>query len=49
MNQRIFYFMAAVTTCSDFGAQKAESVTVSTVSPTICQEVMEPDALILVF
>ena len=29
--------MAAVTICSDFGAQKKKSVTVSTVSPSICQ------------
>ena len=40
--------MAAVTICSDFGA-KIKSVTVSTVSPSICHEVMGPDAMILVF
>ena len=40
--------MAAITICSDFGAQK-KSVTVSIVSPFICQEVMELDAKILVF
>ena len=28
---------------------KIKSVTVSTVSPSICHEVMEPDAMILVF
>ena len=33
--------MAAVTICSDFGAQK-KSVTVSTVSPSICHVVMSP-------
>ena len=38
--------MAAVTICSDFGAQKIKS---ATVSPSICHEVMGPDALILVF
>ena len=38
-----FNFMAAVTICSDFGAQK-KSDTVSTVSPSICH-----DAIILVF
>ena len=38
-------FMAAVTICSDFGAQ----VSVSIVSPSICHEVMGPDAMILVF
>ena len=42
--------MAAVTICNDFGAlpppQKIKSLTVST---SICHEVMEPDAMILVF
>ena len=42
-------FMAAVTICSDFGAPKIESVTVSTISPSICHEVMGPDAMNLVF
>ena len=42
-------FMAAVTICSDFGAQKIKSVTISIVSPSICHEVMGPDAMILVF
>ena len=41
--------MAAVTICSDFGAQKIKSATVSTVSPSICHEVMGPDAMIFVF
>ena len=36
--------MAAVTICSDFGAQ--DSVTVSIFS-SICHEVMGPDAMIL--
>ena len=40
-------FMAAVTICSDFGAQENKSLTV--VSPSICHEVMGPDAMILVF
>ena len=44
-----FNFMAAITICSDFGAQKIKSVTVSIVSPSICHEVMGPDAIILVF
>ena len=39
-----FNFMAAVTFCSDFGARKIKSVTVSTVSPSICHEMMGPDA-----
>ena len=37
--------MAAVTICSDFGAPKIKSVAVSLVSPSICHEVMEPDAM----
>ena len=41
--------MAAVTMCSDFGAKKIKSVTVSIVSPSICHKVMGPDAIILVF
>ena len=43
--------MAAVTTCSDFGAPPQNKVShcVSTVSPPICHEVMGPDAKILVF
>ena len=41
--------MASVTICSDFGAQKIKSVTVYIVSPSICQEVMRLDAMILVF
>ena len=44
-----FYFMAAVTICSDSGAQETKSATVSTISPSICHEVMGPDAMILVF
>ena len=40
--------MAAVTICSDFGAQK-KSIIVSSVSPSICHEVMGPDAMILSF
>ena len=43
-------FMAAVTTCSDFGAPKnIKSNTVSTVSPSISHEVMGPDVMIFVF
>ena len=41
--------MAAVTICSDFGAPKIKSDTVSTVSPSISHEVMGPDATIFVF
>ena len=43
-----FNFMVAVTICSDFGAQKIESFTVSIVSPFISHEMMGPDAMILV-
>ena len=43
-------FMAAVTICGDFRApQKIKSVIVSIASPSICHEVMELDAMILVF
>ena len=41
--------MAAVTICSDFGAPQNKSVTFSIVSPSICHEVIGPDAVILVF
>ena len=39
--------MAAIIICSDFGAKKIKSDTVSTVSPSIYHEVMGPDAMIL--
>ena len=42
--------MAEVTVCSDFGAQENKVCqTISIVSPSVFQEVMEPDAMILVF
>ena len=41
--------MAAITICSDFGAPPKKSITISTVSPSICHKVMGPDAMILVF
>ena len=42
--------MAAITICSDFGGPpKIKLATGSTVSPSICHEVMGPDALILIF
>ena len=44
-----FNAMAAVTKCSDFGAQKMKSVTLSIVSLSSCCEVMGLDATILVF
>ena len=45
-NKRLFNFMAAITICSVFGAQGYK---VFTVSPSICHEVMELDAMIFVF
>ena len=42
-------FMAAVTIHSDFGARKIKSVTILVFSPSICLEVMGPDAMILFF
>ena len=44
-----FNFMAAVTICSDFGTPNIKSVTVSIVSPSVCHEVIGPDAMILIF
>ena len=44
--QASFNFMAAVTICSDFGAQKSK---VCHCFPSICHEVLGPDAMILVF
>ena len=41
--------MAAVTICSDFGAQKIKSDTVSTVSSSISHEEMGPDAMTFIF
>jgi len=41
--------MDAITICSDLGTQEIKSITVSIVSPTICHEVMGPDAMILVY
>ena len=41
--------MAAVTICSDLGAQKIQFVTVSIVSPPIGHEMIGLDAMILVF
>ena len=39
--------MAAINICSYFGAPKIKSATVSTVSPSICHEVVGPDAILL--
>ena len=49
-SKRFFNFMHAITICSDFRTpQKIKSVTVSTIFPSICHEVMRHDAMILVF
>ena len=42
-------FMAAITICNDYGAQKIKSDTVSTLSPSISHGVMGLDAMIFVF
>ena len=44
-----FNFMAAVIICMILEPKKVKSLTVSIVSPSICYEVMGPDAMILVF
>ena len=44
-----FIFLAAATICSDFGAPKIKSLTVSIASPSICHEVMGQDAIIISF
>ena len=44
-----FNFMATVTICSDLEPKNIKSLTVSVISPSICHEVMGPDAMILVF
>ena len=42
-------FMAAVPICSDFGAQENKVYHCFHFFPHICQEVMGPDTMILVF
>ena len=44
-----FNFMDAVTSAVILEPKKIKSVTVSIVSPSICHEVMESDAMIFVF
>ena len=48
LRSKCLNFMAAVTICSDFGAQE-NKVSVSLVSPSICHEVMGLDAMIFIF
>ena len=47
--QASFNVMAAVTICSDFGAQQNKICYFSVVSPSICHELMGPDAMIFIF
>ena len=42
-------FMAAVTVCSDFGAQENQVCQFPFSPPSVCHEVMGPVAIILVF
>ena len=44
-----FNFMAAVTICSDLGAQENKSLPVSIFPLSIGHEVLGPDTMILVF
>ena len=44
-----FNFMAAITICSDLGAQENKVCHCFHCFPSICHEVMGPDAMILVF
>ena len=46
-SKHLFNFIASVTICSDFGTPQIKSVTVSTVSPSICHEVICHDLSIL--
>ena len=50
-SKHFFNFTAAVTVSYDFGAleNKIKSATASTFPPSVCHEVMGPDAMILVF
>ena len=49
MEQLSLNFMAAVTIFSDFGARENKLCHCFIVSPSVCHEVMGPDAMILVF
>ena len=44
-----FNFMATVTVCSDFRDQKIKYATFFTFTPSICHEVMRPDAMAFFF
>ena len=45
--QASFNFMAAVSVCSDFGAQEKKICHCFQFFPSICHQVMGPDAIIL--
>ena len=47
--QASFNFMAAVTICTDSGAQESKVSHCFHCSPSICYDVMGPDAMILIF
>ena len=47
--RKLLNFMAAVTICSDFGTQENKVYHCFHCFPSICHEVMGPDAIILVF
>ena len=47
--QASFNFMATVTICRDFEPKEIKFVTAHIVSSSICNEVIEPDAMIFVF
>ena len=47
-SKRLLYFMAAVTICSDFGAQE-NKICHCFHFPPFCYEVMGPDTMVLVF
>ena len=49
LNWVTIYFMAALTICSDFGAQENKVCLCFYFSPSVHHEVMGPDAMILVF
>ena len=44
----VFQFMTTVNICSDIEAKQIKTAIVSTISPSICHEVMRPDSMILV-
>ena len=49
LRSKCLNFVATVTVHSDFGAQENKIVPASSFSPSICHEVMGPDAMVLGF